>query len=91
MAIRSLFKRPRRWAREAAHYGRLGKVAAHRFFLNRERNKLLMKLGEKTAALVRSGKLKTPELKRLVEHVGKLDALLKKKDYGGEDGTKFHS
>jgi hypothetical protein len=89
MAIRNLFKRPRRWARDAAHYGRLGKVAAHRFFLRRERNKLLIKLGEKAATLVRSGKIKTPELKRLVDHVGKIDQLLRKKDYGGEDGIKF--
>lgn len=89
MAIRNLFKRPQLWGREAAHYGRLGKVAAHRFFLRRERNKLLLKLGEKAAGLVRHGRIKSPELKRLVELVGKIEAELKKKDYGGDGGTKF--
>jgi hypothetical protein len=67
----------------------LGKVAAHRFFLRRERKKLLIKLGEKVVSLVRHGKIKSPELKRLVDHVGKIETMIKKKDYGGDGGTDF--
>lgn len=81
MVIRNILNRTRHLAQEVAHFGHLGKVAAHRYFLLKERRKLLLKIGEKAVRVVKKGNIKSPDLERLVRHVEKLDALLKEKDY----------
>ena len=90
MVIKKIMDRSRHFAREVAHFGRLGKVAYQRSFLKKERRKFLLKLGEKTVQLVRAGKVQAQELKRIVDQINKVEALLVDRDFGGKEGTNFH-
>lgn len=91
MVIKEFLFRTGNLARGVLHFGRLGKVAGQRSFLNREKKKFLLKVGEKATELVRTQKIHSAELTRLVGQIDKIDSLLSKKDYGGEEGTDFKS
>lgn len=71
------------------HFGRIGRVASRRGFLMRERRKLLLKLGDKAYDLMEAGKLHNEELGRIASQVRKIQKLLEREDYGGEEGVSF--
>ena len=89
MAIKNILNRAAQWARALSHLGRLGRRAATRSFLLKERQKLLARLGEKHLEQARSGKENPAELERLVEQIEKIEGLLVKQDYGGHEGVDF--
>jgi hypothetical protein len=89
MAISKIIHRTTNWIRSLGHLGRLGKVAATRSFLLREKNKLLLKLGEKSFLLMREKNVNSPELSRLMEQIDKINLLLSRQDYGGKEGVDF--
>lgn len=91
MMIRKILKRASNWAHSLSHFGSLGKVAATRAFLRKERKKLLVKLGERVVLWVQEHPEAPAEVKRAVEQILKIDALLAKEDFGGENGVDFHA
>jgi hypothetical protein len=89
MVLKRIFDRTAKWAHSLGHFGRLGKVAATRSFLMREKKKLLLKLGEKSLELIQEKKLHSTELARLVGQIEKIQGLISKQDYGGKEGVDF--
>jgi len=89
MIIRKILKRASGIAYSLSHFGRLGKVAATRSFLRKERKKLLLKLGESSMHWLERHPESSPDLQRVVAQIHKIDALLSSKDYGGEKGVEF--
>jgi len=91
MMIRKILQRASNWAHSLSHFGNLGRTAATRAFLRKERKKLLMKLGERVVEWVRNHPEAPADVKRAVEQIHKIDALLTKEDFGGENGVDFHA
>ncbi|MCC7343832.1 MAG: hypothetical protein IT573_02760 [Deltaproteobacteria bacterium] len=89
MMIRKILQRASSWAHSLSHFGNLGRTAATRAFLRKERKKLLMKLGERAVLWVQDHPEAPAEVRRAVEQIRKLDALLSKRDFGGENGADF--
>lgn len=89
MKTKGILHSARKWWHALGHFGRLGKAATNRSFLIRERKKLLMRLGENTLHWMEGQKSPPHELSRLAEQVKKIDSLLARSDYGGEDGVDF--
>ncbi len=87
--LKELVLRTQHFAKEIAHYGRLGKVASQRGFLRREKKKLLLKLGEKCLERLKKGEVQDRELIRLVGPIEKIEGLLADSDYGGQGGREF--
>ena len=87
--IRKILQRASTWAHSLSHFGNLGRVAAQRSFLRREKKKLQVKLGDKVAEWVKTHPEAPPEVKRIVGQIHKIDALLAKLDFGGEGGVDF--
>ncbi|HCU23857.1 MAG TPA: hypothetical protein DF383_02475, partial [Deltaproteobacteria bacterium] len=83
MIIRKILKQASGIAYSLSHFGRLGKVAATRSFLRRERKKLLLKLGERTMHWLERHPGTSPDLQRVVSQIHKIDVMLSRKDYGG--------
>lgn len=71
------------------HLGRVGSRGTRLSFLKRERRKFLSKLGEEAYQLFQKGQIKSPELKRWASQVEKIEKLMVKADYGGENGVAF--
>ena len=89
MIIKKILNRAGKWAHSLRHFGQLGRVAANRSFLRKERKKLLMKLGEQTMAWAERHPEASSDVKRLVQQIQKIDSVLAKLDYGGEGGVDF--
>lgn len=89
MVIKHFLNRTGELARSLAHFGRLGKIASQRSFLNKEKRKFLIKIGEKSTELVKSQKINDSELSRLVKNLEKIEALLEKRNYGEIKGNNF--
>ena len=89
MMIRKILKRASNWAHSISHFGNLGRAAATRAFLRKEKKKLLLKLGERVVLWVKDHPEAPSDVKRAVEQIRKLDQLLSKSDFGGEDGADF--
>ncbi len=89
MMIRKILQRASNWAHSLSHFGKLGRTAAQRSFLKKEKRKLLVKLGEKVSEWVKDHHQAPPEVRRIVEQIAKIDAVLAKLDYGGQDGVDF--
>lgn len=87
--IRKILKRAANWAHSLSHFGRLGKTAANRAFLRKEKKKLLVKLGEGVVEWAKHHPEAPHEVKRIVEQIHKIDGMLSKLDFGGEDGVDF--
>lgn len=87
--LKELARKTQHFVGEVLHFGRLGSVASRRSFLNRERKKLLLKLGQKCHERLEAGDLSDPVLERLVEPLEKIERLLSESDYGGSDGKRF--
>lgn len=87
--LKELARKTQHLAREVLHFGHLGRVASRRGFLHRERRKLVLRLGEKSLEHLRDGKLKDPELQRLLGPIEKIEKLLSETDYGGQRGREF--
>lgn len=88
--IRKIIQRASTWAHSLSHFGKLGRTAAQRAFLQKEKKKLLVKLGERVVEWVKDHPEAPPEVKRVVEQIHKIDRLLSREDYGGKDGIDFH-
>ncbi len=91
MVIRKLLSRTSEWVSGVVHMGRVGKLAGQRSFLQRERKKILLKLGERAYEWLQTQEKPPPFLERLVLQIEKLDLLIKQVDYGGEKGVAFQS
>src|SRR5262245_16875545 len=89
MMIRKILKRASNWAFSLSHFGKLGRTAAQRTFLNTEKRTLLVKRCDRVAEWVKQHPEAPPEVKRIVEQIHKIDALLAKLDFGGEHGVDF--
>ncbi|MCE9624615.1 MAG: hypothetical protein K8R69_04035 [Deltaproteobacteria bacterium] len=89
MMIRKILQRASNWAHSLSHFGKLGRSAAQRAFLKKEKRKLLVKLGERTAEWVHTHPEAPPEVRRVVEQIQKIDAMMSKLDYGGKEGVDF--
>ena len=89
MIIRKIIQRASNIAYSLSHFGRLGKVAATRTFLGKERKKLLLKLGESTMRWLELHPESSPDLQRIVSQIHKIDSMLSRQDYGGENGVEF--
>ena len=87
--IRKFLQRASSIAHSLGHFGRLGKTAATRSFLNKERKKLLVKLGEKSMAWLEHHPEVSPDLQRVVAQIRKIEAMLAREDYGGQEGVTF--
>lgn len=87
--IRKILQRASNIAHSLGHFGRLGKVAATRSFLRKERKKLLIKLGERSMLWFESHPESSPELQRVVAQLRKIDEMIAREDYGGEEGVTF--
>lgn len=87
--IRKILQRASNIAHSISHFGHLGKVAATRSFLRRERRKLLVKLGEKALSWLEKHPEEAPELQRVATQIQKIDELLSREDYGGGEGVNF--
>ncbi len=70
------------WLQSVRHFADLGKIAAKRAFLLRERKKLLRRFGEKALGWLDGEKGIPPELARLAGQIKKIDQLLSDHDYG---------
>jgi hypothetical protein len=91
MVIKDFLFRTRKIARSVAHLGHLSRVAGRRGFLNREKKRFLIKIGEKAVELVRAQRIESAELSQWVTQLDKIEALLKTQDYGGAEGVAFTS
>jgi len=91
MVVKNILNKTSKWWYAISHLGRIGKLASTRSFLLRERKKLIQKLGEKTLELIHQEKIKAHALDRLVEQIEKIDRLIARQDYGGENGVNFDS
>ncbi len=89
MVIRKLLSRTSEWVSGVVHMGRVGKLAGQRSFLQRERKKILLKLGEQAYEWLQLQSTQPPALQRLVAQIEKLDLLIKQSDYGGDKGVGF--
>ncbi|HKX12632.1 MAG TPA: hypothetical protein VJP40_05720 [bacterium] len=87
--IRKFLQRASNIAHSLGHFGRLGKTAATRSFLRKERKKLLVKLGEKAMNWLEQNPESSPDLQRVVAQIRKIDGLLSREDYGGGNGVDF--
>jgi len=87
--IRKILQRASTWAHSLSHFGKLGRTAAQRSFLKKEKRKLLVKLGERVSQWVQDHPEAPPEVRRIVGQIQKIDAVLAKLDYGGEEGVDF--
>ena len=87
--IRKFIQRASNIAHSLGHFGRLGKIAATRSFLKKERKKLLVKLGERAMVWLEEHPESSPELQRVVAQIRKIDELLSREDYGGGGGVDF--
>jgi hypothetical protein len=87
--IRKFLQRASNIAHSLGHFGRLGKTAATRSFLRKERKKLLVKLGERAMTWLEEHPESSPDLQRVVAQIRKIDELLSREDYGGGKGVDF--
>jgi len=89
MMIRKILQRASTWAHSLSHFGKLGRSAAQRSFLKKEKRKLLVKLGERASEWVNEHPEAPPEVRRVVEQIQKIDTMMAKLDYGGREGVDF--
>ena len=89
MVVNKILLVAQRWGTSLSHFGKLSKEATLKSFLAREKRKLLLRLGERTLELARGGKLHSAELTRWVAQIDKIDQVLQRRDYGGENGRTF--